>query len=278
MKKQKVSEFIKGKSFYLVLLTGLCAVIVIALVYTNVGSSNKENGLVDLNQPIPNVVSNENTDDNSVNNDKTNYDTASAKIQNDILLENDIVNENEVDNESTEVMSNSANKMKSADKTKGIVDTKNIKAVEADSSKTTSLNFHEEDGLKWPIQGNVLLNFNMEHSIYFETLRQYKVNPAIIIQGTVGEEVLSATKGIVTDLVENEETGLTMTMSIGSGYKLVYGQLEDAKVKVGDTVSEGEIIGYVAEPTKYYIVEGSNLYFQVLKDDEAINPMLLLKE
>ena len=29
----------------------------------------------------------------------------------------------------------------------------------------------------------------------------------------------------------------------------------------------------VNEPTKYYSVEGTNLYFQVLKDGEPVDPM-----
>ena len=66
-------------------------------------------------------------------------------------------------------------------------------------------------------------------------------------------------------------------MEIGNGYSLVYGQLENLNLEVGDFVSQGEVIGTIAKPTKYYTVEGSNLYFQVLEDGKTINPMLLLR-
>ena len=33
------------------------------------------------------------------------------------------------------------------------------------------------------------------------------------------------------------------------------------------------MIGHVAEPTKYYSVEGSNVYFKLTKDGEAVNPL-----
>jgi len=33
----------------------------------------------------------------------------------------------------------------------------------------------------------------------------------------------------------------------------------------------------VGEPTKYYTLEGSNLYFQLLKDDDPVNPMDFLE-
>lgn len=35
----------------------------------------------------------------------------------------------------------------------------------------------------------------------------------------------------------------------------------------------GEVIGYISEPTKYYSEEGSNLYFELQKDDQPVDPM-----
>ena len=36
------------------------------------------------------------------------------------------------------------------------------------------------------------------------------------------------------------------------------------------------MIGYLAEPTRFYSKEGCNLYFQVKKDGESVNPKELL--
>ena len=43
-------------------------------------------------------------------------------------------------------------------------------------------------------------------------------------------------------------------------------------------VSEGQVIGYVSEPTKYYVTEGSNVYFRMEKDEKAVNPKDYLPE
>ncbi|HBY72169.1 MAG TPA: M23 family peptidase, partial [Lachnospiraceae bacterium] len=48
-------------------------------------------------------------------------------------------------------------------------------------------------------------------------------------------------------------------------------------VKVGDKLNEGEVIGKIAQPTKYYTIEGSNLYFKALQDDKTVDPMLLIR-
>ena len=144
---------------------------------------------------------------------------------------------------------------------------------EADTSETEQFAFADDSRLIWPVDGDVILNYSMDKSIYFSTLNQYKYHPAIVISAEVGSEVRCAARGEVTDISVNEETGTTLTMDIGSGYQAIYGQLKEVTVEEGDTVESGTVIGYVSEPTKYYTLEGSNLYFQLLKNREPVNPM-----
>lgn len=137
--------------------------------------------------------------------------------------------------------------------------------------------FNAKDGLLWPVEGEVIMKYSMNNSIYFKTLAQYKCNPAIIISCEEGTEVKAAADGVVTSIDDNNETGLTVSTSIGTNYSLSYGQLTNLKVSVGDRISEGDSIGNIAKPSKYYSLEGSNLYFQVLENDNPVDPLLLLK-
>lgn len=137
--------------------------------------------------------------------------------------------------------------------------------------------FSQDSSLLWPVDGDVILNYSMDKSIYFSTLNQYKYHPAIVISAPVGSEVQCAADGKVSWITVDEETGTTLTMDLGNGYEAVYGQLKEVAVKEGDTVESGELLGYVSEPTKYYTLEGSNLYFQLLKDGEPQNPMDYMK-
>ena len=66
---------------------------------------------------------------------------------------------------------------------------------------------------------------------------------------------------------------LFRSMDLGNGYELTYGQLENITVSEGSYVSVGDGIGTVAAPTKYYSVEGTNVYFKLTKDGEPVNPM-----
>lgn len=140
-----------------------------------------------------------------------------------------------------------------------------------------ALDFKEEDGLVWPIVGDVLINYSMDKSIYFPTLDQYKYNPAIVISATAGENIAAAADGRVTSVGYDPVIGNSVVMDLGNGYELTYGQLENITVSEGSYVSTGDIIGVVASPTKYYSTEGHNVYFKLLKDGEPVNPMSKLQ-
>lgn len=139
------------------------------------------------------------------------------------------------------------------------------------------VSFSEENSLMWPSAGTILIDYSMDGSVYFPTLNQYKYNPALIIGSDAGNQVLASAKGIVESIGVNEETGTTLVLNIGNGYKLTYGQLKELAVSEGDVVEEGALLGYVSEPTKYYSEEGSNLYFAMAQDNTAVDPVLYLE-
>ena len=138
------------------------------------------------------------------------------------------------------------------------------------------LSFSADTDMTWPVNGNILLDYNMDQTIYFPTLDQYKLNPAISVQAAEGAPVLASVPGTVYSIEENAQTGTTVTMEIGSGYQAIYGQLKDLEVAEGDTVAEGAVIGYIAAPTKYYSSEGSNLYFAMKENGEPVDPIAYL--
>lgn len=145
-------------------------------------------------------------------------------------------------------------------------------------SGQTALSFSpENDQLLWPVAGNVIMDYSMDKTVYFATLDQYKYNPAILIQGELDENVMCPAPAVVTKIETLEETGMTVTMDIGDGYEIVCGQLKELPVQEGDYLQAGETVGYISEPTRYYTKEGCNLYFEVRKDGESIDPMALMQ-
>lgn len=146
------------------------------------------------------------------------------------------------------------------------------------SGNTSQVNFTENSQLLWPVDGNVLMSFSMDQTVYFSTLDQYKYNPALILSGAVGDNVIAAAPGTVKSIDVLPQVGTTVTIDMGNGYECLYGQLKEVPVKVGDYVAASTVIGYLSEPTKYYSVEGCNLYFEMRKDGQPVNPMDYMAE
>lgn len=141
-----------------------------------------------------------------------------------------------------------------------------------------SVNFNEDSKLLWPVNGTVLMSYSMDKTVYFQTLDQYKYNPAVVISGAEGDQVICGTTGIIKSIDVTAETGTTVNVDIGNGYELFYGQLKEVPVKVGDYVEAKSVLGYVSQPTKYYSVEGCNVYFEMRKDGQPVNPVEYLDE
>lgn len=140
-----------------------------------------------------------------------------------------------------------------------------------------TVSYEDTTPLAWPVAGNLLMDYSMNSTVYFETLNQYKYNPALVIGSNVGNQVVAAAKGIVEKISVEDETGTTLTLNLGNNYELIYGQLKELAVKEGDVVETGQLLGYISEPTKYYCKEGSNLFFEMKKDGEPVDPFLYLE-
>ncbi len=146
----------------------------------------------------------------------------------------------------------------------------------AQAAPAPEINFTESSLMEWPVNGQVVLDYNMDNTVYFPTLNVYKLNPAIAISSEVGSPVAAVANGKIVSVVNNEETGQTVTVDMGNGYQAVYGQLKDVPFQTEEYVSAGSVLGYISEPTKYYTKEGANLYFALSKDGVPLDPMQYL--
>ncbi len=141
------------------------------------------------------------------------------------------------------------------------------------TAQTKELHFSEESGLARPVEGEVILPYSMDASVYFKTLDQYTRNPAVIFGAEEGTSVSACAEGQVIDIYEDSRIGNAVTLDLGDGYQATYGQLQNVQVTEGEYVEAGEVLASVSAPTKYYVEEGANLYFKLTKDGEALDPV-----
>lgn len=134
------------------------------------------------------------------------------------------------------------------------------------------------DKMAWPVSGNVLMEYSTEALIYDETLDQYRANDSMSIGAASGEAVVAAAAGTVKSIGQNDRLGHYVVISHGNGLETTYGQLQEAvDVAVDETVSKGETIGYVADPTWYSLALGTHVEFQVTLEGTPVDPTLYLE-
>ena len=70
-----------------------------------------------------------------------------------------------------------------------------------ETAATVTQHFDKSSAV-WPIEGDVLLDYSMDSTIYFPTLEQYRCNPAMVISGNVNDKVFAMATGKITDIHE----------------------------------------------------------------------------
>lgn len=208
--------------------------------------------------------------------EETGDEVASA----DGFYEEDVLAEDETDTQTTDV---AADAETPAVDPEAEVPAEETPAVDTETASTgvqqvlPALEYAEGAETLWPIAaGDVLIDYSMDASVYFPTLDVYKYSPALVLSSPIDQEVRAMANSKVVSVEESTETGLTVAMDMGNGYQAVYGQLKDVNLAVDQTIEAGTVIGTIAEPTKYFSKEGSNLYLSMTKDGEPIDPVMYL--
>lgn len=139
------------------------------------------------------------------------------------------------------------------------------------------LHFSESEGLLQPLAGElkVLIPFSMDSGVYFKTLDHYKRSKAMVISAPEGTAVTACAEGKVVKIFQDSEFGHAVTMELGDGYEITYGQLRDIQVALGSYVNAGDSFATVDKTTKYYVREGDNLYLQLTVNGTAVDPSSL---
>lgn len=140
-------------------------------------------------------------------------------------------------------------------------------------AKALTLNFTDTSKMAWPVMGNIVLDYSMDSTIYFPTLDQFKCNPALVIQSDVSEPVNAPANARVIEIGNNEEIGNYVVLDLGNDYSVTCGQLKDIQVVKDEYIYKGTLLGYVSEPTKYYSIEGNNLFLQMNRESRPVDAL-----
>ena len=246
--KEKVNQMLKDKLFLVMLVLGLLTIVAAAGVITvQRGKGTETNPYLEM--PQPEMIAQETTPE-----------TAQVAGASDAVKD------------SQKVTPAPTQAAVAKNENQG-----NDLAAEAGAGKDAAdalvLNFSDASKMQWPVRGNVLLDYSMDQTIYFPALDQYKCNPGIVIQSDVSTPVAAPANARILEVGSNEEIGNYVVMDLGNEYTATCGQLKEVCVAQGEYLKEGQTLGYVSEPTKYYSVEGVNVFFEMKHQDKTVDPL-----
>lgn len=138
-------------------------------------------------------------------------------------------------------------------------------------------NFTEDSTLAWPVQGDIIIGFSVNQTVYYKTQDWYAISEGIMIQADIGTPVYCAADCTITQIDNDERFGTYVKTDLGNDYLLYYGQLKEVELKSGEPLKKGDLIGYVNRPSEYFKLEESHLYLQMVKNGKVVDPINYLE-
>jgi murein DD-endopeptidase MepM/ murein hydrolase activator NlpD len=176
----------------------------------------------------------------------------------------------------TETSTESTTAAKVKEKTAVVEPVPKTASVPTDEPKYTLFDDGEE--MSWPVEGRILMDYSVETAVYDETLDQYRTNDSLCIEAGADTEVCAAADGIVEAISNDRVNGNMVVLDHGNGWRTTYSQLrDDISVTEGEVVCRGETVGRVGTPSAYSEALGTHLTFTVSKDNNSIDPKLVLE-
>lgn len=129
-----------------------------------------------------------------------------------------------------------------------------------------------------PVEGEVIAEFAKDNLIYSKTLKEWITHNGIDIKANKDAIVKAAEEGRIKSIKNDPRYGLTIIIEHEDGYKTIYSNLLSAEFVVeGEKVEKDKTIGTVGDSAIFESAEEFHLHFELLKNDEYLNPMNYFK-
>lgn len=129
-----------------------------------------------------------------------------------------------------------------------------------------------------PVEGNISREFAKDTLVYSETLKEWITHFGIDIEADKTTVVKAVEEGEVTAIKTDPRYGITVIIKHADGFETRYANLLTSEyVTVGEKVSKGQTLGTVGNTAVFEIADKYHLHFEMLKDDEYVNPTLYIK-
>jgi murein DD-endopeptidase MepM/ murein hydrolase activator NlpD len=125
----------------------------------------------------------------------------------------------------------------------------------------------------WPVYGRITSNFG--DTRLADSAGGTRPHNGLDISAPLGTPILAPADGFVTFSGHESFYGHLISLDHGHGFVTLYGHLKDMKVKLGEKVRKGQVIGTVGLTGK---TTGSHLHYEVRILGQPVNPFRYLNE
>ena len=192
---------------------------------------------------------------------------------------------NEVAENDTNTTENNTVSESSSDDKKYAVNTSNVQGNKIEEQNVTQSDEEadkkeeeKDPEFKMPVEGDILREYAKDNLVYSATLDEWITHNGIDIAAEKTTVVKASAEGTVKSIKNDPRYGLTVVIEHTNGFTSVYSNLLTAEfVEEGETVEQGQTIATVGNTATFEIADESHLHFEILKDNESVDPELYIK-
>jgi len=128
-----------------------------------------------------------------------------------------------------------------------------------------------------PVFGTICLDFSDRELIYSKTLDMWTTHEGLDIKAEEGSQVRAVMDGIISEVTNDPQWGMTIAIDHGGGVTSIYSNLSTLDmVTVGQEVKKGDVISGVGRTAIVEIAEEPHLHFEIMKDGKNLDPKIYL--
>ena len=132
---------------------------------------------------------------------------------------------------------------------------------------------------KWPVNGSIIADYSVEALAYSETMGDWRTHDGLDLAAAQGAQVIATADGTVSAIFQDDFMGTTVKIDHGNGLVSQYASLnETPAVAVGDQVKTGTVIGSVGTTAVAENGRLPHLHFAMYQDNNPVDPHDYLPE
>lgn len=132
--------------------------------------------------------------------------------------------------------------------------------------------------LSYPVAGDISITNPFALVARQGTLNDWRAHQAVDIAAAVGSAVRAAAAGTVKQIIQNDLLwGTVLVLDHGGSYTTTYSNLQDLAVRIGQSVTAGQMVGKLAGSPPVEQMEMAHLHFALYHGEQAVDPIDLFR-